>query len=106
MPKSSKLNQLSNKLKEDLGLYATMIIEKRTGLPIASSKTLLDDNSLVGSTNRILILTEKVLPEYELSSLDTLKIETANGILEIRIFEEFYVLIMIYPPHDYTSRIY
>ncbi|MHA1474330.1 MAG: hypothetical protein ACTSQ5_04000 [Promethearchaeota archaeon] len=100
MPKSSKLNQLSNKLKEDLGLYATMIIEKRTGLPIASSKTLLDDNSLVGSTNRILILTEKVLPEYELSSLDTLKIETANGILEIRIFEEFYVLIMIYPPHE------
>jgi len=100
MPKSSKLNQLSNKLKEDLGLYATMIIEKRTGLPISSSKTLLDDNSLVGSTNRILLIADKVLPEYELSSLDTLKIETANGILEIRIFEEFYVLIMIYPPHE------
>jgi Ras-related GTP-binding protein A/B len=100
MPKSSKLNQLSNKLKEDLGLYATMIIEKRTGLPVASSKTLLDDNSLVGSTNRILILTDKVLPEYELSALDSLKIETANGILEIRIFEQFYVLIMIYPPHE------
>ncbi|MBA7573958.1 hypothetical protein ES708_15759 [subsurface metagenome] len=100
MPKSSKLNELSNRLKEDLGLYATMIIEKRTGLPIASSKTLLDDNALVGSTNRILLITEKVLPEYELSTLDTLKIETANGILEIRIFEEFYVLIMIYPPHE------
>ena len=100
MPKSSKLNQLSNKLKEDLGLYATMIIEKRTGLPICSSKTLLDDASLVGSTNRILILTDKILPEYELSSLDTLKIETANGILEIRIFEQYYVLIMIYPPHE------
>jgi len=102
MPKSSKLNQLSNKLKDDLGLYATMIIEKSTGLPIASSKTLLDDNSLVGSTNRILLTTEKVLPEYELSSLDSLKIETANGILEIRIFEQVYVyvLIMIYPPHE------
>ena len=100
MPKSSKLNQLSNKLKDDLGLYATMIIEKRTGLPICSSKTLLDDTALVGSTNRILLITDKVLPEYELSSLDSLKIETANGILEIRIFEQFYVLIMIYPPHE------
>ncbi|QEE15153.1 hypothetical protein DSAG12_00977 [Promethearchaeum syntrophicum] len=102
MPKSSKLNQLSNKLKDDLGLYAAMIIEKSTGLPIASSKTLLDDNSLVGSTNRILLTTEKVLPEYELSSLDTLKIETANGILQLRIFEQIYVyvLILIYPPHE------
>ncbi len=102
MPKSSKLNALSNKLKEDLGLYAMMIIEKSTGLPICSSKTLLDDTSLIGSTNRILIITDKVLPEYELSSLDSLKIETANGILEIRIFEQhyFYVLIMIYPPHE------
>jgi len=100
MPKSAKLNELSNKLKEDLGLYAMMIIERRTGLPICSSKTLLDDNSLVGSTNRILLTTEKVLPEYELSSLDSLKIETANGVLEIRIFEQFYVLIMIYPPHE------
>ena len=102
MPKSSKLNALSNKLKEDLGLYAMMIIEKSTGLPICSSKTLLDDTSLIGSTNRILIITDKVLPEYELSSLDSLKIETANGILEIRIFKQYYeyVLIMIYPPHE------
>lgn len=102
MPKSSKLNQLSNKLKEDLGLYAMMIIERSTGLPICSSKTLLDDNSLVGSTNRILLVTDKVLPEYELSSLDSLKIETANGILELRIFKQHYnyVLIMIYPPHE------
>ncbi len=102
MPKSSKLNQLSNKLKDDLGLYAMMIIEKSTGLPICSSKTLLDDTSLIGSTNRILIITDKVLPEYELSSLESLKIKTANGILEIRIFEQHYVyiLIMIYPPHE------
>ncbi|MHA1719710.1 MAG: hypothetical protein ACTSWX_05550 [Promethearchaeota archaeon] len=100
MPKSSKLNQLTNKLKDDLGLYAAMIIEKRTGLPICSSKTLLDDTALVGSTNRILLITEKVLPEYELASLDALKIETANGILDIRIFEDYYVLIMIYPPHE------
>ncbi len=102
MPKSSKLNALSNKFKEDLGLYAMMIIEKSTGLPICSSKTLLNDTALIGSTNRILLITDKVLPEYELSSLDSLKIDTANGILEIRIFEQYYsyVLIMIYPPHE------
>ncbi|WP_371802565.1 hypothetical protein [Candidatus Lokiarchaeum ossiferum] len=99
MPKSSKLNALSNQLKEALGLYATLIIEKRTGLPICASKTLLDDSVLVGSTNRVLIAIEKVLPEYELAGLKDFRINTATGVLEVKLFHQYYMLVLLYPPH-------
>jgi len=59
---------LAQELKDELGLYAVLIIEKRTGLPICNSKTLLDDSALVGSTNRVLITIEKVLPEFQLAN--------------------------------------
>ena len=106
MPKSSKLNALSNQLKEDLGLYATLIIEKRTGLPICASKTLLDDSALVGSTNRILLTIEKVLPEYELAGLKDFRINTATGILEAQLFHQYYILVLLYPSHVDLSDVY
>ena len=99
MPKSSKLNQLSNQLKEDLGLYTAMIIEKRTGLPICSSKTLLDDSSLIGTTNRIIITIEKVLPDYKLTSMQELRIDTSTGFLKVKLFQKYYILVLICPPN-------
>lgn len=99
MPKSSKLNQLSNQLKEDLGLYTALIIEKRTGLPICSSKTLLDDSTLIGTTNRIMITIEKVLPDYKLANLQELRIDTATGFLQVKIFNNYYILVLISPPN-------
>jgi Ras-related GTP-binding protein A/B len=98
MPKSSKLNLLAQELKEDLGLYAVLIIEKRTGLPICNSKTLLDDSALVGSTNRVLITIEKVLPEFQLANLTNLELTTANGKLTIKQFDKYYILVLLYPP--------
>ena len=97
MPKSSKLNELSNQLKEDLNLYACFIIEKRMGLPICASKTLLEDSALVGNTNRLLITMEKVLPEFQLANLESFKIKTATGFLEIRIFNKYFILMLLYP---------
>jgi len=99
MPKSSKLDQLSNQLKEDLALYTVLIIEKRTGLPICSSKTLLDDATLVGTTNRIIITIEKILPDYKFTNLRELRIDTATGFVKVHIFNEYYILLMICPPN-------
>ena len=99
MPKSKKLNRLATNLKEDLKLYAALIIERRTGLPICASKTLLDDAALVGNTNRLIITMEKVLPEYQLTGLQSFHINTATGILEIRIFAQYFILVMLYPNH-------
>lgn len=101
MPKSSKLDQISNQLKEELGLYTVMIIEKRTGLPICSSKTLLDDAALVGTTNRIIITVEKVLSDYKLTNLNELRIDTATGFVKVYIFNQFYdyILLLISPPN-------
>ena len=97
MPKSSKLNQLSNQLREDLGLYAAFVIERRTGLPICASKTLLDDAALVGSTSRVMITIEKVLPEFQLSGVTKFIIHTGAGILEVRLFAQFFILVLLYP---------
>ncbi len=99
MPKSSKLNQLSNQLKEDLGLYTVLIIEKRTGLPICSSKTLLDDSSLIGTTNRIIITIEKVLPDYKLTNIKGIRIDTATGFLKVTLFQKYFILVLICPPN-------
>ncbi len=99
MPKSSKLNQLCTQLKEDLGLYATLVIEKRTGLPICASKTLLDDSALVGSTNRVLITIEKVLPEFQLAGLNGFSILTATGNLTIKLFDKYFIIVLLYPGH-------
>ncbi|MHA1520106.1 MAG: hypothetical protein ACTSRK_07975 [Promethearchaeota archaeon] len=99
MPKSSKLNQLSNQLKDDLGLYTALIVEKRTGLPICSSKTLLDDATLVGTTNRILILIDKVLPDYTLTPMQELRIDTSTGFLKVKLFQKYYLMVLICPPN-------
>ncbi len=97
MPKSSKLNELSNQFKEEMGLYASFIIERRTGLPICASKTLLEDSALVGNINRLMLTIEKVLPDYQLVNLQNFQIGTATGSLEIRIFDRFFILMMLYP---------
>lgn len=99
MPKSSKLDQISNQLKEELGLYTVLIIEKRTGLPICASKTLLDDATLVGTTNRIIITIEKVLSDYKLTNLRELRIDTATGFVKVHIFNQYYILLLICPPN-------
>lgn len=97
MPKSSKLNEFSNQLKNDLGLYAALIVERRTGLPICSSKTLLDDSALVGNTNRLLITVEKVLPEFELAKFQEMRVKTSSGCLEIIVFDLYFILVLLYP---------
>ncbi len=98
MPKSSKLNLMVQDLKNDLGLFAAFMIEKRTGLPLCSSKTLLDESALVGSTNRILISIERVLPEFQLTGVKNMSIETKNGLLHIILFNEYYLLVLLSPP--------
>lgn len=97
MPKSSKLNEFSNQLKKDLGLYAALIVERRTGLPICSSKTLLDDSSIVGNTNRLLITVEKVLPEFSLAKFQEMRVKTSSGCLEIIIFDLYFIVVLLYP---------
>jgi GTPase SAR1 family protein/predicted regulator of Ras-like GTPase activity (Roadblock/LC7/MglB family) len=97
VPKSSKLNLMAQEFKEDLKAYAVLIIEKRTGLPISASRTLLDDSALIGSTSRIMIMLEKVLPEFELTKLRSVNLETANGNLIIKIFNKFYLLVLLLP---------
>jgi GTPase SAR1 family protein len=98
MPKSSKLNLYAQNLKDDLNLYACIIIEKRTGLPISASKTLLDDAALVGSSNRVLITLEKVLPEFQLAGIQEFTVKTSSGTLDVRIFDKYYLLVLLYPP--------
>jgi hypothetical protein len=97
LPKSTKLNLIAQNFKEDLKLYATLVIEKRTGLPICASRTLLDDAALVGSTNRIMMTIEKVLPEFELTNLQRFTIQTSTGNISVEIFEKYYCLVLIYP---------
>jgi GTPase SAR1 family protein/predicted regulator of Ras-like GTPase activity (Roadblock/LC7/MglB family) len=97
LPKSTKLNLLAQELKEDLGVYAALVIEKRTGLPIAISRTLLDDAALTGSSSRIVVTVEKVLPEYELTKLKQLILKSGSGCIFMEIFNEFFILVLLYP---------
>ena len=96
IPKSSKLNVMAQELKRDLGTYVVIIIEKRTGLPIANSKTLLETGAIVGSTSRILITLDRVISDFQLSEIEKVQVTTPSGILDIRIFGKYYLLVMIY----------
>ena len=78
-------------------VHAALIVERRTGLPICSSKTLLDDSVLVGNTNRLLINVEKVLPEFKLAKFQEMRVKTSSGCLEIILFDLYFILVLLYP---------
>lgn len=97
IPKSAKLNMLAQELKDELNLYAVLVIERRTGLPICSSKMIMDDTVITGDTDRIVLNIDRILNDFSLTKLKEVKITAENGILEIRIFNQFYILVLLYP---------
>lgn len=111
LPKSSKLNMLIQDIKEDLKLYAAIVIERRTGLPICASKSLLDDTVLVGDVDRMLLFLDNMIGDFNLAKIQDFKVNTGNGTLDVRIFEQYYILVLLYSnksdscSEDFESKI-
>ena len=97
LPKSAKLNMVAQELKDELNLWAVIVIERRTGLPICTSKMLYDDTVLVGDVDRLLITIDNFLGDFNLTKIGNVKIDTANGVLDVRIFNQYFILVLMYP---------
>ncbi|MHA1731214.1 MAG: ADP-ribosylation factor-like protein [Promethearchaeota archaeon] len=101
LPKSKVLNVLAQDLKNTLHVYNVLVLEKRTGLPLCSSKVYEEDEDIkvTGLLNRLMVTIEKVANELDLLNVEKITVQLGNGVIYIReIFEN--VLLLITAPSE------
>lgn len=97
IPKSKKLNILAENLRERMGIYNVLVLEKRTGFPICSSSTIFDDVVLVGTINKIWEGTLKLIRDLDLVNLEHITVKCENGFLSIEEIHKDTILMLISP---------
>lgn len=100
IPKSKSLNILAQNLKDKLGLYNLVVLEKRTGFAICGSSSLFDSEVLVGTFNKVWHQLEGLADDLELAGLQKITCLLGNGYLFMEEFAENLILVMISPKID------
>ncbi|MHA1339726.1 MAG: roadblock/LC7 domain-containing protein [Promethearchaeota archaeon] len=97
-PKSNKLNMITQNVKDKIGVYDILILEKRTGFPICSSlMKLKDDTQLAGTTNKIWLLIDKIIKDFDLIKLKQLTLNCENGFLFLEEFAKNLLILILSP---------
>ncbi len=97
IPKSKSLNILSQTLKEKMGLYNLVVLEKRTGFAICGSSSLFDSEVLVGTLNKVWDQIRGLADDLELAGLQKITCLLGNGYLFMEEFAENLILVLISP---------
>ncbi|GAB4315307.1 MAG: hypothetical protein Kow0069_17100 [Promethearchaeota archaeon] len=107
LPKSRVLNVLAEDLKQRLGAYNILLIEKHTGLPVCSSKlqdglargnrTASEDEyvKLTGLMNKFIVTVGRLAEELDLVNLQAITVELGNGIVWIREVIPGFLLMVV-----------
>jgi GTP-binding protein EngB required for normal cell division len=100
IPKSKGLNILAQNLKEKLGLYNLVVLEKRTGFAICGSSSLFDSEVLVGTLNKVWHQLGSLADDLELAGLQKITCLLGNGYLFLEEFAQNLILVLISPKID------
>ncbi len=97
IPKSKSLNILAQTLKEKMGLYNLVVLEKRTGFAICASSSLFDSEVLVGTFNKVWQQLGGLADDLELAGLQKITCSLGNGYLFLEEFAENLIIVLISP---------
>jgi Ras-related GTP-binding protein A/B len=97
IPKSQKLDILANNLKNQLGIYNVLVLEKRTGFPICASSSIFDSIVIVGTINKLWESTLQLIKDLDLVGLEKISIQTGSGFMWMEEFGTNYMLICTTP---------
>jgi len=97
IPKSKTLNILAQTLKEKMGVYNLVVLEKRTGFAICGSSSLFDSEILVGTFNKVWHQLEGLADDLELAGLQKITCHLGNGYLFLDEFAENLIIVLISP---------
>ena len=97
IPKSKGLNILAQTLKDKIGLYNLVVLEKRTGFAICGSSSLFDSEILVGTFNKVWHQIGGLADDLELAGLKKITCLLGNGYLFMEEFAENLILVLISP---------
>jgi hypothetical protein len=97
IPKSKGLNILAQTLKEKIGLYNLVVLEKRTGFAICGSSSLFDSEVLVGTFNKVWRELGDLANDLELAGLKKITCLLGNGYIFLEEFAKNLILVLISP---------
>lgn len=95
IPKSTKLNMISEDLRKNLELTGVLVLDKETGFPICASELNYDDVLIVGIVNKIWVSLNNLTSDLKLENLKEVKVENSNGFMFLTDLHEKYLLLLI-----------
>jgi len=104
IPKSKGLNIVAQTLKDKLGLYNLVVLEKRTGFAICGSSSLFDSEILVGTFNKVWHQLGDLANDLALAGLQKITCLLGNGYLFMEEFAENLILVLISPKIDILEK--
>ncbi len=104
IPKSKSLNILAQTVKEKVGLYNLVVLEKRTGFAICGSSSLSDSEVLVGTFNKVWQQLGGLADDLDLAGLKKITCLLGNGYLFLEEFAQNLIIVLISPKIEFIEE--
>lgn len=95
IPKSTKLNMISEDLRKKMELTGVLVLDKNNGFPICSSTLQYDDVLIVGIVNKIWVSLNNLTSDLNLEELKEVNVENSDGHMFLTDLDEKYLLLLI-----------